>query len=85
MTKDLQNMCESSHKLTLWKTSDLYEINLHSNKIIIILTMLWHGFPLPVTKEMAQILHFYDIHPIELAPVVSWFMKELNFLRGHFL
>lgn len=64
MCEDLQGMCELGHKLAFWKTSDVYEGNLFYDKIIVTPAVLWHGFPLLVTKEMDQIPRFYGICPI---------------------
>lgn len=40
------------------------------DEIMVTLEMLWHEFPVPITKEMAQILSHYNISLDELPPLV---------------
>lgn len=51
--KYIQNMCPLHHKLFFLKEVDMYDMSLPPIEMMMATTMLWHGFPLMTTKEMA--------------------------------
>lgn len=63
-------MCQLGQCLTFCKTTDPYEVGIPLDEIMVTSEMLWHGFPISVTKEMTQNLRHYDFCPISLSPLV---------------
>lgn len=81
--KDLYNICQPEPKIYFLKVVDLYDMNLPSNEVMIKPAMLWHIFPLPITDDMAEMLHQYD-YPIQLSPLVVLAYKKIMFLEKTF-
>lgn len=46
------------------KTADLYEVGLLLDEIMVIFSLLWQVFYVPITEEMVQIVRHYDVIPI---------------------
>lgn len=66
--KDLQRMCQPGQEQTFHKTTDIYQLSLPYNKIMMTSAILGHGFPVPITEEMTQILYHYAVNPIQILP-----------------
>lgn len=44
---------------------------IHSfQETVITPAMMWHGFPLPINKDMENILLHYNMGPTQLSPLV---------------
>lgn len=46
--------------------------------------MMWHGFPIPIIEEMAHILCYYDVCPIQVLPLVVLAYERVMFLEKIF-
>lgn len=65
---------------------DLYQIGNPIDEIIVTLEILWHGFLVPVTEEMTQILRQYDVCPLQLPPMAEFvFERAIFFAKIFFL
>lgn len=68
---DIEAMCTTDFGITVCRA----DFHSKGDGIGIIIVMMWHGFSLPITNDMAQLLNYFDVY---LSNFLCWCFLFMN-------
>lgn len=73
-------MCIAGFNVTVHRANIPFEDGV----IGVIATMMWHGFTLLITDDIAQLLRYFDACPKQLSPLVCLVCERAELLESYF-